>query len=122
METITVNEAAERCHVTTRTVRAWLTDKKITRYAGENGYSVLISVDELDAFNTLRQRGPNPEEVEQLAMHGEPVTEPDRVIRRLQAEAYVTPGEPMPEFTEPTGPVKCIHGRELIDCPRCGPR
>jgi excisionase family DNA binding protein len=124
METITVNEAAERCGVTPRTVRSWLTNKKITRYAGMNGYSVLISVTELDAFNTARIKGP-------LVPDGE------------AAPAYVVPGQPMPEYEElgpvelpegilnpefvepepvPLEVVRCIHGRELADCPRCAPK
>ncbi len=148
METITPKEAARRCNVSTRTIRAWLQAKKITRYAGPNGYSVLIDAAELAAYNELRRRGPDPVVVDQLAMHGEPVmadtcrpeegyhSTPHRrcILRGAHSHdvAVLTEIEQVADIPAfkveyenapvPAEPVRCIHGRELADCPRCGPK
>jgi len=126
METITPKEAARRCNVSTRTIRAWLQAKKITRYAGPNGYSVLIDAAELAAYNELRRRGPDPVVVDQLAMHGEPVP---RSLNDLAVLTEIEQVADSPTFKVeyentpvPAEPVRCIHGRELADCPRCGPK
>lgn len=52
---VTPSQAATLCHVSTRTIRTWLHKGHITKHLTPNGYNVVISQNELLAYDRERR-------------------------------------------------------------------
>lgn len=56
-EYVSIRQAQEMTGAARRTVMAWLSEGKIQRFKGPNGYDVLIDKLELMSFNSTRRGG-----------------------------------------------------------------
>lgn len=64
-EYLTIEEAAELCRVSRRTVTSWLQKELITKYVAPNGYNVRVQRAEIEAFDAARRTAPTvPDEGE----------------------------------------------------------